>query len=178
MKRISSAAKILVPDSVTQKLRSFWDDALVVRLLGKNVGYMAMKNKLPNLLKPNRGKDIMDLGHRYFKVKLDEKSDRVKAMERGPWMMFNHYLVVRRWFPKFHPEHTKINRTLVWVRFPGLNLLYYDDSFLMAMASSIGTLVMVDKNMQGVARGHFARVCVEIDLQRIVIGKVWHDRFW
>lgn len=107
--------KILVADSVIQKLRAPWDDALIVRLLGENVDYMVMKNKLPSLWKLNRGMDIMDLGHGYFMVKLDYENDRVKAMEGGPWMMFVHYLVVTQWFPKFHPKHTKIDKTLVWV---------------------------------------------------------------
>lgn len=97
-------------------------------------------------------------------VKLDDEGDRMKAMEGGPWMMFDHCLAVRRWFPEFHPEHTKVDKTLVYVRFMGLNLLWYDESFLMAMAAAIGMPLRVDKTMLGVTRGHFARVCMEIDM--------------
>lgn len=87
--------------------------------------------------------------------------------------MFDHYLFVRRWDLDFHPEVTTIDKTLVWVRFPILNLLYYDESILMAMGVMVGTSVRVDKNTLGVARGRYARVCVEIELQKPVIGKVW-----
>lgn len=85
---------------------------------------------------------------------------------------------MRRWSTDFHPEHTKVDRTLVWVRFPGLNLLWYDESFLRAMAAVIGTPVRVDRNTLGVARGRFARVCVEIELQKPVIGKIWVHGHW
>lgn len=105
--------------------------------------------------------DIIDL---FFMVKLDDENDRKKVMEGGPWMIFDHCLAVRRWTPDFHPEHTKIDKTLVWVRLPGLDLLYYEESFLMALASAVGTPVRVDRNTLGVARGRFARVCVEIEL--------------
>lgn len=32
--------------------------------------------------------DIMDIGFGFFMVKMDDVSDRTKAMEGGPWMSF------------------------------------------------------------------------------------------
>lgn len=55
--------KILVADSVKNKLKVPWEDALLVKLLGKNVGYTVMQNKLKNLWKPVGGMDIMDVGY-------------------------------------------------------------------------------------------------------------------
>lgn len=100
----------------------------------------------------------MDLGHGFFMVKLEDENDKTKVMEGGPWMVFDHCMAVRRWSSDFHPEHSKVDKTLVWVWFPGLNPLFYDESFLMAMASVVGTLVRVDKITLRVARGRFARV--------------------
>lgn len=48
----------------------------------------------------------------------------------------------------------------------------------MATAAAIGTPVRVDRNTLGVARGRFARVCVEIELQKPVIGKFWLNGNW
>jgi len=62
---------------------------------------------------------------------------------------------------------------VVWVRFPGLNLVCYDKSFLLAMASAIGCPIKVDTNTLKVERGKFARVCVEVDLTALVVGKIW-----
>lgn len=115
--------------------------------------------------------DVMDLGHRSFMVKLDSEKDRTKVMEGGPWMIYDNCLAVRRWTPEYHPEYMKIDRTIVWFRLPGLNLTYYDESFLMAMASANGTPIRVDRNTFRVARGRFAQVCVEIELQKPAIGK-------
>lgn len=170
--------KVLVADSVVNKFRVPWDDALIVKLMGKNLGYALMKSKLNSLWKPTCDMDMMDLGHGFYMVKLDDENDRVKAIEGGPWMIFYHCLAVRRWTPESHPEYTKIDKTLVWVRFPGLNLLWYDESFLMAMAAAVGTPVKVDRNTLGVVRGRFARVCVEIELHKPVRGKFWINGLW
>jgi hypothetical protein len=74
--------------------------------------------------------------------------------------------------------NAKVERTIVWVRFPGLNLVYYDESFLMAMASAIGKPIKVDINTLKVERGRFARVCVEVDLTVSVVGKIWVNGHW
>lgn len=47
-------------------------------------------------MKPMGDMDIMDIGYGFFLVKMDDESDRTKAMERGPWMIFDHCLYVRR----------------------------------------------------------------------------------
>lgn len=60
----------------------------------------------------------------------------------------------------------------MWVRFSGLNLVYYDESFLLAMASALGRPIKVDTNTLKIERGKFARVCVEIDLTLPVVGKI------
>jgi hypothetical protein len=69
--------------------------------------------------------------------------------------------------------NAKVERTIVWVRFPGLNIVYYDESFLMIMTSAIGRPIKVDINTLNVKRGRFARVCVEVDLTVPVVGKIW-----
>lgn len=69
-------------------------------------------------------------------------------------------------------------KKLVWIRFPGLNLLFCDESFLLALASKVGTLVKVDSNTLNVERGRFACISVEIDLTKPVAGKVWVNGHW
>lgn len=75
----------------------------------------------------------------------------------------------------FHLINAKIQRTLVWVRFPGLNLPYYNENVLMGLASVIGKPIRVDRNTLNVERGHFAHVCIEIDLSQPVVGKYFLD---
>lgn len=62
--------------------------------------------------------------------------------------------------------------TLVWVRFTKLLLEMFKESTLLSMGNTIGKVVKVDMTTTDVARGMFARVCVEIDLDRPLLPSV------
>lgn len=91
-------------------------------------------------------------------VKFDLAEDREKALSRGPWMVFDHFISITHWSPNFVSPDAMIDKTLVWIHFPGLNLVYYDESFLLAMASVAGKPVKVDSNNLKVERVRFARI--------------------
>lgn len=144
-----------------------------MKLLGKNLGYNIMTDRLQKMWKPQGGFEIMDNDNGFYMVKFDQEADKDKVVTGGPWMIFDHCLAVTYWSPEFASPDAKVERTVVWVRFPGLNLVYYDESFLLAMASAIGRLIKVDTNTLKVERGKFARFCVEVDLTVPVVGKIW-----
>ena len=120
----------------------------------------------------------MDNGNGYYMVKFDYAADREKVMDGGPWMMFDHYLTVQEWSEEFASPTAKVENTKVWIRFSGLNLFYYDESVSMAMASTVGRPIKVDTNTLDVTRGRYVRVCVEVNLNKPVVGKVWMKNHW
>ncbi|KAK7243144.1 hypothetical protein RIF29_37931 [Crotalaria pallida] len=170
--------KVFLDDSVFERMCLPWKDALVVKLLGKSLGFLMMRDRLRNAWKLQSGFDLMDVGNGFYVVKFDAEEDREKVMVGGPWMIFDHCLSVQRWDPDFVSPATQVNRTLVWIRFPGLNLMFYDKSFLLGLASAVGVPNRVDMQTVNVTRGKFARVCVEIDLTMPVVGKVWFRDHW
>jgi hypothetical protein len=93
-------------------------------------------------------------------------------------MIMDHYVAIRPWTTDFISSQVKINKTLVWIRFPSLGMEYYDESLLLALATAVGTPVKVDMHTLDASRGKFARVCIEIDLDKPVVGKVWFRDFW
>ncbi|KAG6793605.1 hypothetical protein POTOM_002820 [Populus tomentosa] len=67
---------------------------------------------------------------------------------------FKSYVTfVHNWSPKFISSTEKINRVMVWLRILSYNLVFYDESFLMAMASTIGKPVKVKDNWYKVEYG-------------------------
>ncbi|PNY14400.1 hypothetical protein L195_g011081 [Trifolium pratense] len=170
--------KIHLDPQVFQELCTPWKDALVVKLLGKKLGYHTMKERLQKVWKLQGGLEIMDNDNGFYMVKLDLAADKERIITGGPWLIQDHCLAVSHWSPEFASPNAKIERTVVWIRFPGLNLVYYDESFLMAMASAIGRPIKVDINTLKVERGRFARVCVEVDLTVPVVGKIWVNGHW
>jgi hypothetical protein len=170
--------KVSLDDSYFNDLCHPWKEALVIKVLGKNVGYQMLKERLQKMWKLQGGFDMMDVDQGFYMVKCNLLADREKIMSEGPWMIFDHYLAVAQWSPAFASPTAQVEKTLVWIRFPGLNLLFYDESFLLALASTIGTPVKVNTNTLNVERGRFARICVEIDLTKPVVGKVWINGHW
>jgi hypothetical protein len=122
--------------------------------------------------------DMMDIGHGFFMIKFDLEVDREKVINEGPWMIFDHCVAIRPWTTDFISSQVKINKTLVWIRFPSLGMEYYDESLLLALATAVGTPVKVDVRTLEASRGKFARVCIEIDLDKPVVGKVWFRDYW
>ncbi|XVE64425.1 hypothetical protein DITRI_Ditri07aG0099700 [Diplodiscus trichospermus] len=61
-------------------------------------------------------------------VTLDEYE---KVLFDAPWVIADHYLVVSRWYPNFDPTSFAVSKLAVWVRFPGLPMEYYDETFLL-----------------------------------------------
>lgn len=94
-------------------LCELWRDALVIKLLGKLVGYRVMKEQLQRLWKPQGGFDILDVDNGYYMVKFDLQSDKDTAANGGSWMLFDHYLCVSHWSPEFASPNANIQRTMV-----------------------------------------------------------------
>ena len=65
-----------------------------MKLLGKKVGFWAMRDRLNKLWKPCGGFEIIDLDYGFFLVKFDNEDDRIKVVRGGPWMLFDHYLCI------------------------------------------------------------------------------------
>lgn len=78
-----------------------WKYALVVKLLGKYIGFLVMEYRLQKLWKPMGWFDIIDLDYGFFLVKFDEEEDHAHVMESGPWMLYDPYLSVRTWSRDF-----------------------------------------------------------------------------
>ncbi|XP_057418203.1 uncharacterized protein LOC130712384 [Lotus japonicus] len=170
--------RLHVDKSVIDGMCSPWKDDLVVGLLGKKLGFRLMKTQLSAMWRLSGEFDLLDIGNGFFMVKMDRAEDRKKVMDGGPWMVFDHYLAVAPWSKDFISPAAKITTTLAWIRVPDLNVTFYDESFLMSMAKLIGTPVKVDINTLKAERGRFARICVQLDLTKPVVGKFWFEGYW
>ncbi|XP_057432308.1 uncharacterized protein LOC130725066 [Lotus japonicus] len=145
--------KLFVDRSVIEGMCSPWKDALVVNLLGKRLGYRIMKTKLSNLWRLSGDFALLDVDNGFFLVKFDQEEDKRKVIDGGPWMIFDHYLAVATWNRSFICPVAQITTTLAWIRIPGLNVTYYNESFLLSLAKLIGKPIKVDRNTLNAERG-------------------------
>ncbi|CAN1146931.1 hypothetical protein LINPERHAP2_LOCUS15566 [Linum perenne] len=91
---------------------------------------------------------IVDLDKSCFLVKFSVEQDYFKALTGGPWILLDHY------------------RMVAWIRFPHLPIHLYHGQVLMALGNLVGKTVKIDSTTQTAERGKFARIAVEIDLDK------------
>ena len=173
-----SLPRIDVKKPVLTRLGLPWSEALVVKLLGRSIGYGALRDNLLRIWKPRGSMQVLDVDNGTFLVKFESMDDREKALSSGPWMIYDHYLAVSQWYPGCVKKGTEVTKATVWIRLPGLDVLYYDEVMLKLIASVIGTPVRVDPNTLAISRGRYARVCVEVDLLQPLVGKILLDGEW
>nr|KYP60830.1 hypothetical protein KK1_023244 [Cajanus cajan] len=88
-------------------------------------------------------------------VKFDINVDRERVMQRGPLMIFDHHLIARPWSPDFMASEAKVDSMLVWVRFPRLDMVFYDERVLLIIALAISKPIKVDLKTLNMTRGKF-----------------------
>lgn len=147
-----------------------WRNGVIVKLLGRKIGYKALENRLQQMWVRDGIITVVDLGNDYFLVDFSSTSDKKAALEKGPWLIYDHYLIVREWAPNFNPEKAAIEKVVVWVRFSGLPIEYYDPKVLKFIGNRIGRTVRVDNTTLLQERGKYARMCVEVDLTKPLLA--------
>lgn len=115
--------------------------------------------------------ELVALDNDFFLVKFFSVDDYEYAKLGGPWMVMDHYLMVKDWVPNFDPATDETRKLIVWVRFPDLPVEYYDYSFLMRLGELVGEPKHIDDATSLVSRGRFARMCIEVDLAKPLIAK-------
>ncbi|KAL4377614.1 hypothetical protein GQ457_02G023990 [Hibiscus cannabinus] len=149
--------------------------SVIVRLLGKSIGYRALLNRVKSLWNPNGDMCIIDLDNDYYLVRFAIEEDFQKVLSEGPWVIYGSYLTVQPWSREFstseaHPSHIR-----VWVRLPKLPYRYYTKSMFRHIANAIGKVVRVDYNTSEGKRGRFARLAILVDLRKPLVSGIVID---
>lgn len=108
-------------------LREPWNDAIIVKLFHKGVGYIQLKKRLRAL----KGDfSLIDIGFDYYVIRFMNREDYEHVLIDGPWMIGDNYQVIREWVTNFVPEEDKITKLTAWMRIPKLGIEYLNKNFL------------------------------------------------
>nr|POE57275.1 uncharacterized protein CFP56_01924 [Quercus suber] len=160
-----------------QHIRTPWTKAVIVKVFGRSVGFTFLHNRLLSLWKPAGRLDCVDLGHGFFLIRLSLKEDYEAVLRKGPWFIGEHFLSIRPWEPDFRPAEANVNSIAVWVRLNELPIEYYNAEALLHIGKTIGNVLRVDTHTASEARGRFARICVQIDVDKPLVTAVLIGRF-
>lgn len=71
--------------------------------------------------------------------------------------------------PNFKPSTANVSLIAVWVCLPELLVEYYEPSILRDLGNAIGLVLKIDTHTATKTRGRFARLCVQVDLEKPLI---------
>ncbi|KAL4378610.1 hypothetical protein GQ457_02G021550 [Hibiscus cannabinus] len=145
---------------------------LVLKVLGRRIGYSTLYNRLIGLWKPSQPIKLTDIENDHFLVKFASRTDYIAALTEGPWIIFGHYITVEPWSPDFDPSQDHPSRIMAWVRLPGLPITWYERSLIEAIGSCFGSVVKIDYQTDNGRRGRFARMAVKINLRQPLVSKI------
>ncbi|CAN1147891.1 hypothetical protein LINPERHAP2_LOCUS16135 [Linum perenne] len=147
-----------------------WSKALVVKVMEGSFAFNTMKRRLEGLWARAGTIQVSDIANKFFLVRFSDPEDYQRAMLGGPWKIYDYYISVARWNPSFNEEEP-IKFILTWVRLPKLPIHYFNRTAVTRIGNAIGKTVRIDLATTEGARARFARVCVEVDLSKPLLGK-------
>ena len=69
--------------------------------------------------------------------------------------------------------HSNFFPVVVWARLPKLPIEFYDPTSLLKIGKAIGLVLRIDSHTVNGARGRFARLCVQVNLDKPLIRTVY-----
>lgn len=118
---------VRIPKEERISLYKPWKKDLIIKLLGKRVGYRMLMNRLQKLWNPVGVFKLIYLQNEFFLVRFSIR-DYMDVLHNGPWVVIGHYLMVQCWKPKLRPfEEKKNEKKAVWVQVPNLPIEYYNN---------------------------------------------------
>ena len=163
---------ITIGEEVLMAMNSLWKRCMIVRVLGRNIPILSLSRKLKELWKPKGSMFVMDLPRNFFMVRFELEEEYMAALSGGPWRAFGSYLMVQAWSPEFDPLNDEIVTVPVWVRLSRIPVNFYHKTILMGIAKGLGRPIKVDLTTLKFERARYARICVEVNLNRPLKGTV------
>ncbi|CAN1156901.1 hypothetical protein LINPERHAP2_LOCUS21213 [Linum perenne] len=84
--------------------------------------------------------------------------------------MFDYYIAMAKWAPDFN-EEKPIKKIMTWARLSRLPIHYFNHVAVSRIRNYIGKTIRLDLATKDGSRAHYARVCVDVDLSKPLLGK-------
>ncbi|PPS13324.1 hypothetical protein GOBAR_AA07320 [Gossypium barbadense] len=131
---------------------------IVVKLLGRNIGYSILHSKIYSIWKPSSQFKLIDIENGYFLAKFQNKLDCEKILFESPYFIFGEYLTVQPWTMSFNPSQQFPSIFISWIKLLGLPGYLYKWKFLLAIRGLIERVAKLDMNTNNKVKRHFARI--------------------
>lgn len=162
----------ILPPELKAKVYRTWKTSIILKVVGSQIAFNLFQRRLQGLWKPKGSFQLIDLGHEFFIAKFEREEDMMLILGSGPWFLGSQYIATMKWIPDFHPATARILTMAVWIRLNNLPMEYYDSEVLWHLAKKVGKPVKIDAITLEQSRGRFARICVEINVDKPLVHSI------
>ncbi|KAL4354587.1 hypothetical protein GQ457_06G029720 [Hibiscus cannabinus] len=148
------------------------DQTVVIKIIGRRIGYVTLRNKLHEVWKPDQAFKLMDIENDYFLVTFRSRVDYLHVLADGPWTVFGHYVFVEPWSEDFSTAQPYPSNIVAWIRLPGLPVTLYKRSLITELGECIGRVLKLDYQTETGRRGRFARMAIRVNLNKPLVSKI------
>ena len=120
-----------------QRLRRPWRNALIIKMFDKGIGFMQLQKRLKSKWGLKGDFSLIDIGCDYFVTRFTNMEDYNHVINKGPWLIGDNYLTIRKWVPNFIPDEEPIKRLTAWIRIPNISVEYFDYEFLKTIGEKV-----------------------------------------
>ncbi|MBA0633397.1 hypothetical protein Godav_002009 [Gossypium davidsonii] len=117
---VNGMPSITFSNRIHQILIQGMDNTVILKFLGRNIGFSVLQNKIYNMWRSSAPLHMMDIKNGYFLIKFENKLDCKKALSERPWTIFGQYLTVQPWTMAFDPTQAYPSVVMAWIRFLAL----------------------------------------------------------
>ena len=161
--------KVRPPMEVVQEGCEEWKSTLIGYFVGKRLPYPVVNSIAFKLWGRVGLNEVLSTERGVFLFKFDTVEQADSILDRAPWHMVNHPMVLKKWQPNLQLDKEEFKRVPVWVRLMNVPFEYWTPKGLSCVASAVGKPLYADKITLTKKRMSFARVCVEIDASEEMI---------
>ena len=167
------STRILFLKEEKSRMRAPWQSVLIIKPFGRKVGFNFLDARIHSSWAPTGRMDCIDLGLDNYIVNFEKPVDMDNVLKGGPWFIGHQFLAITQWEPRFKASTAEFSSVAVWIRLPELPIEFYEPSALLKIGKAIGPVLRIDANTANGVRGRFARICVQVNLDKPLIRKLY-----
>ncbi|KAI0492268.1 hypothetical protein KFK09_026537 [Dendrobium nobile] len=152
--------------------KSLWSLSLVGYSLGPRPYYERLRLAMEKAWKLKGELSLLSLADDFFLLKFNVVEDYEMVSAGGPWFLLGKPFILQKWDPKFQPKRDESAAIPLWIKILNLPLALWTPAGISRIASYIGIPLYVDNLTAKRTRLTFARVCVEVDKNSVLVDEI------
>ena len=111
----------------------------------------------------NRGSEFINIENDYYSIWFWNLKDYNYVLQKGPWLIVDHYLIGQCWKPNFDLFINNIPKMTIWERILGLPIEFYNKHFSWRVGNRIG------KSIKVLLLNNFLLLKTDLEMYEIIV---------